>query len=675
MERTKRKNMFRVELIIFLAVIAAGLLILWIRWENSHATYKNYDIVMKKNVYCEKTQTGRLDLQIRRKGGKKVKLLQTEQELKRSQSFQVVEDSYKLGIVDGKSAYDGNTYEQKYAGGTQYLTLYYVNRATSGKHGNMHLVMRDVKNNKKLINIKTSPKVKKDARRYEYRGKDLYVSEEGILLDAGSDEEFYNSQAMTAGLMTVCWKNGKEKQIQFDPNADVSEYEAADILVPKVTCSGDEEYEVGTESETVSEEEPEVIHYYYALELGDWENIREIKLGENVFAKAENLEKAADNLKKKKDKAKEKKEKEEAEKNAENQKKKEFYTTDMSLLNQPEDFHISDYYITNKVIAGNRYYVDENHVLWGQGMNYYAQLGINHPEDVGDWYHTEYTEPQKIAEHVVHVDASGNGYFMMYLTENGELYGAGANLQGVLGKEAGENDAMNPQQNVVNQPKLLMSDVSYMRAGATCAVALKKNGEVYWWGEYLSGEVSNIYGDGTLVYTEPHKMLDQAIYVTTANRRSAAITANGDLYTWGDNTYGQCGYTGEKTFLTEPEKVVEHVRMVWCDEIEQNSAWTDLANVNPNDFGMTSYDDTFVLTKDGKMYAAGTNIGTDSKQNTSYGEGEDDERSDENKWTTYSAKFLSIEVKEYVFGSDPSEEYTGEKEIQIEGTAAEGLAE
>ena len=54
--------MFRVERIIFLAAIAAGLWILWIRWENSHATYKNYDIVVKKNVYCEKTQTGRLDL-------------------------------------------------------------------------------------------------------------------------------------------------------------------------------------------------------------------------------------------------------------------------------------------------------------------------------------------------------------------------------------------------------------------------------------------------------------------------------------------------------------------------------------------------------------------------------------------------------------------------------------
>ena len=89
MERTKRKNVFRAELIIFLAVIVVSLLVLWIRWENSHATYKNYDIVVKKNVYCEKTQTGRVDLQIRRKGGKKAKLLQTQQELKQSQSFQL----------------------------------------------------------------------------------------------------------------------------------------------------------------------------------------------------------------------------------------------------------------------------------------------------------------------------------------------------------------------------------------------------------------------------------------------------------------------------------------------------------------------------------------------------------------------------------------------------------
>ena len=58
----KEKMCFEQNL-FFLAVIAVSLLVLWIRWENSHATYKNYDIVVKKNVYCEKTQTGRVDLQ------------------------------------------------------------------------------------------------------------------------------------------------------------------------------------------------------------------------------------------------------------------------------------------------------------------------------------------------------------------------------------------------------------------------------------------------------------------------------------------------------------------------------------------------------------------------------------------------------------------------------------
>ena len=70
------------------------------------------------------------------------------------------------------------------------------------------------------------------------------------------------------------------------------------------------------------------------------------------------------------------------------------------------------------------------------------------------------------------------------------------------------------------------------------------------------------------------------------------------------------------------------------------------------------------------MYAP-EQIGTDSAD--PYG-GEDDERSDEIN-VRHIPQFLPIEVKEYVPESNPTEEYTGEKKIQIEGTAAEGLAE
>ena len=42
-------------------------------------------------------------------------------------------------------------------------------------------------------------------------------------------------------------------------------------------------------------------------------------------------------------------------------------------------------------------------------------------------------EPVRIAENVVSMDCSTNGYFCIYLTKNGELYGMGAIILGLLG--------------------------------------------------------------------------------------------------------------------------------------------------------------------------------------------------------------------------------------------------
>ena len=79
-----------------------------------------------------------------------------------------------------------------------------------------------------------------------------------------------------------------------------------------------------------------------------------------------------------------------------------------------EDFHIK-----NRVSGKNRYYIDENLVLWGYGFNDYGQLGIGTVDSLD----TFYKEPIRIAENVVSVDASINGYFCIYLTEEGNLYG------------------------------------------------------------------------------------------------------------------------------------------------------------------------------------------------------------------------------------------------------------
>lgn len=107
-----------------------------------------------------------------------------------------------------------------------------------------------------------------------------------------------------------------------------------------------------------------------------------------------------------------------------------FRVEDMDILHWKGAFELADYYITNKVVVDNRYYIDENKVLWGAGRNEYGQLGIE-DTNAEDFYQT----PVKIAEHVVTVDCSENGYFCVYLTEDGCLYGIGQNMLGLLGTE------------------------------------------------------------------------------------------------------------------------------------------------------------------------------------------------------------------------------------------------
>ncbi len=150
-----------------------------------------------------------------------------------------------------------------------------------------------------------------------------------------------------------------------------------------------------------------------------------------------------------------------------------------------EDFHIK-----NRVSGKNRYYIDENLVLWGYGFNDYGQLGIGTVDSLD----TFYMEPIRIAENVVSVDASINGYFCIYLTEEGNLYGMGSNMLGLLGQEYDTAAVFSVNEyNEVPSPVLLMENVAYARAGRESIVALDKEGNVWWWGQYKTTYLTRRY--------------------------------------------------------------------------------------------------------------------------------------------------------------------------------------
>ena len=60
----------------------------------------------------------------------------------------------------------------------------------------------------------------------------------------------------------------------------------------------------------------------------------------------------------------------------------------------------------------------------GTGRNSYWQQGIENENDRGN-LDTIYSDPAKIAENVIYVDASDNGYFTVYITDNHKMFGLG----------------------------------------------------------------------------------------------------------------------------------------------------------------------------------------------------------------------------------------------------------
>lgn len=284
------------------------------------------------------------------------------------------------------------------------------------------------------------------------------------------------------------------------------------------------------------------------------------------------------------------------------------------------EFNINDYFVRNEYQYPNHYYIDSDNILWGYGDNTYGQLGNGCqyiPQNDSD--NSFEMTPQKIAENVVHVDFGG--YFMIFLTENGELYGAGANLNGVMGKDVSgtENYVTNPAITIVSEPICLMQDVKYARAGMRGITALKKDGSVWWWGEIRTTSAKNIEDTVGVQYAEPKKMLEDSIYVTCGDFCAAAIKEDGTLWTWGNNTFGSCGFdSGNEDFIEKPVKVLEDVKMVWMDEVRFDSTEKRLSYgiISPYECDYTYV--TFAEKKDGSLVACGYEVEGDGSKSWSY---------------------------------------------------------
>ncbi len=255
----------------------------------------------------------------------------------------------------------------------------------------------------------------------------------------------------------------------------------------------------------------------------------------------------------------------------------------------------------------------ENGTVWGWGQNSYGQIG--------DGTQMDRSKPTRtLISEVVAISAGGD--FGMALKKDGTVWTWGDNSKGALG-DGTTTGRLKPG------PVPNLSDIKAISAGWTFAVALKKDGTLWAWGNNKSGQlgigttsdlpqttpvqVQGITGTikavttanlsaAVLVQSDPIDPTSTGIWAwgynffgqlgdgTTTNRSLpvqaklngaaltnvsmiafgegtlAAITATGDLYTWGGNYYGQLGNPDlPLSFAPNPEpyKAMDGVKAVY----------------------------------------------------------------------------------------------------------------
>ena len=201
-------------------------------------------------------------------------------------------------------------------------------------------------------------------------------------------------------------------------------------------------------------------------------------------------------------------------------------------------------------------YLDFDGSVFSSGENYKGQLGLDQ----------DYTELEKISiPQKIDIppckQIACDGFFSMCLTEDNVLYSFGSNRNGQLGLDSNKNN--------YNSPQLIpnLHNVEYIACGFCHTICKIYDNTYYGWGCNFNGQIGHdkyqTYNKPTLCNNYP----DNIIYIKCGHDHTLLLTLEGNIYSFGSNSYGQLGLNDSNIKETNTPTLIKdipEIRRIEC---------------------------------------------------------------------------------------------------------------